>query len=206
MDLRFGEFMKDLRKENGQRVDNRRGSRMTVRRRSHKPKMKTIVSILALLTTPLVATAELYYNQEFKFSLDAPTGWTVKKSAQPNTVIKFVYRDANARIAVLSIAAYPDTPGALTADGMFATFKDEYRDFTYRRLDSGSTKIRSMEAVWNLIEITDPPQARIIGKHYHFVRNGKIWRVSAMTDSGKDFFATVLPIMDKAILTIAFGL
>jgi len=30
MDLRFGEFMKDLRKENGQRVDNRRGSRMTV--------------------------------------------------------------------------------------------------------------------------------------------------------------------------------
>jgi len=29
MDLRFGEFMKDLRKENGQRVDNRRGSRMT---------------------------------------------------------------------------------------------------------------------------------------------------------------------------------
>ena len=168
--------------------------------------MKTIASILAVLAAPLVATAELYYNQEHKFSLDAPAGWTVKKSAQPNTVIKFVYRDAAGHIAVLSIAAYPDPGGALTPDGMYATFKDEYRDFTSRRLGSGATKIRSMDAVWNLIEITDPPQARIIGKHYHFRRDGKLWRVTAMTDSGKDFFATVLPTMDNTISTIAFGL
>lgn len=167
-------------------------------------KMKTIILVITILATPLMATAELYLNQDFDFSLDGPAGWTVKKSSQPNTVIKFVYRDAKDQIAVLSIAAFAYTPGALTADGMYATLKEGHQDFTFSRLDSGTTKIRSMVAVWNLVEITDPPQARIIGKHYHFVRNGKLWRVSAMTDNGKDFFATVLPTMEKAIATIAF--
>ena len=63
-----------------------------------------------------------------------------------------------------------------------------------------------MDAVWNVIEITDPPRARIVGKHYHFRRNGKLWRVSAMTDSGREFFGKVLPAMERAIATMAFGL
>jgi len=89
---------------------------------------------------------------------------------------------------------------------MYASFQREYRDFTYRRIASGTSRIRSMDAVWNLIEITDPPQARIIGKHYHFRRNSKLWRVSAMTDSGRNFFDQVLPAMDQAIATLAFRL
>lgn len=169
------------------------------------PAMKTTTFIL-LLSAALAAAGERYYNQEYGFSLDVPAGWLVSKSAQPNTVVKFVYRNAEDHIAVLSIAAYPDFRIELTPDSMYATFRQEYRDFTYNRIASGTSRIRSMDAVWNVIEITDPPQARIVGKQYHFRRNGKLWRVSAMTDSGRHFFGNVLPAMDQAIATIAFGL
>jgi len=176
----------------------------------HTTKFQALVVVLALLTLPGEASAELYYNQRHRFSIDAPTGWAVKNSTQPYTIVKFVHRDREGNIAVLSIAADDESwLGALiplTADRMYDGFKDEYRDFTVRRLASGTTKIRSMDSVWNLIEITDPPQARIIGKHYHLRRNGKLWRISAMTDSGKAFFETVLPAMEKSIATLAFGL
>jgi hypothetical protein len=163
--------------------------------------------LILLLSTALTAAAgERYFNQEHGFSLDVPSGWVVSKSAQPNTVVKFVYRDTEGHIAILSVAAYVDSGTELTTDGMYASFQREYRDFTYRRIASGTSRIRSMDAVWNLIEITDPPQARIIGKHYHFRRNSKLWRVSAMTDSGRNFFDQVLPAMDQAIATLAFRL
>lgn len=173
--------------------------------------MRNLIILLSFvfLLLPAFASAELYFNQEYRFSLDAPQGWSIKKSSQPNTIVKFVLRDSNARIAVLSIAAYDESTLSklvpLTADSVFETFKKEYSDFDFRRIAAGKRKIRSMNAVWNLIEITNPPQARLIGKHYHFRRNGKLWRISAMTDSGKEFFDKVLPIMEKSIATIAFG-
>jgi hypothetical protein len=168
------------------------------------------VLVLTLLAFPCVASAELYYNQLEGFSIDAPAGWTVKKSAQSNTIVKFVLRDDEDRIAVLSIASYQETRAnvqlPLTADRMYDGFKVDFHNFTIRRLASGSIKIRSMNAVWNLFEITEPAQARIIGKHYHLRRNGKLYRVSIQTDSGKDFFDAVLPIAEKSISTLAFGL
>lgn len=169
--------------------------------------MKTILLTSLLAVEGMVAApGDVYHNQEHRFSIDAPAGWAVTKSAQPNTVVKFVHRDSEGRLAVLSIAAYRGSNIRVTPDSMYASFREEYRDFTYIRLASGRATLHSMEAVWNVIEITDPPQARVIGKHYHFVRNGKLWRVSAMTDSGKEFFAKLLPVMDQAIATLAFGL
>lgn len=174
--------------------------------------MRTLITIplaLVVLLLPTFASAELYFNKEHRFSLDVPPGWTAKKSSQPNTIVKFVFRDSSARIAILSIAAYDESLLSaalpLTADGMFESVKKEYTDFDFRRIAAGEKKIRSMNAVWNLIEITNPPQARLVGKHYHFRRNGKLWRISAMTDSGREFFDKVLPVMEKSISTIAFG-
>jgi hypothetical protein len=173
-------------------------------------RISMVAIALAFLAISWAGAADRYYNRGEEFSIDAPTGWEVKKSPHPNTIVKFVYRDNVDRIAVLSIAAYEesglDSISPLTADRMYDRIKREFRDFTVSRLASGTSRIRSMEAVWNLIKITETPQARIIGKHYHFRRNGKLWRISAQTDSGKEFFATILPAMEKSISTFAFGL
>jgi hypothetical protein len=173
-------------------------------------RIQMLAVALVLFAFPYIAAAGLYYNQQEGFSIDAPTGWTVKKSAMPHTIVKFVLRDSADRIAVLSIASHEETWLSslipLTADGMYDSFKDEFRDFTVHRIASGTTKIRSMDAVWNLFEITEPPQARIIGKHYHLRRNGRLYRISIQADSGKSFFNAILPTAEKSIATLAFGL
>ncbi len=178
--------------------------------------MRTILTAALFILTCLAASVtagQPYYDKIHQFSIEFPDGWIVKQSSNPETVIKAVYRDTVGRIAQITIAAYPlphavsqGEANELTADDMWAGWKKQFPDFTVKRHDSGVARIRSHRAVWNLIEITDPPQARMIGKHYHFVQGKYLYRVTAMTGSGSKFFRVVLPIMEKSISTLAFGL
>jgi hypothetical protein len=181
-----------------------------------KANMRTVL-LTALLTITCLASpvtaGQPYYDNAHRFSIEFPDGWTVKQSSNPETLVKAVYRDTAGRIAQITIAAYPlphavtgNEADELTADDMWEGLKEQFPDFTVKRHDSGVTRIRSHRAVWNLIEITDPPQVKMIGKHYHFVQGKHLYRVTAVTDSGSEFFRTVLPTMEKSISTLAFGL
>ncbi len=154
---------------------------------------------------------EYYFDASHGFSITFPSGWTVKKSSNPETIIKAVYRDSSGNIAQIAIAGYklPYQPSkeelTLTADARWESLQEQYQDFSLKRRDSGTAKIRSKDAVWNTVEITAPPQGRMIGKHYHFIQGSTLYRVSAMSDSGEAFFTANLPLMDEAISTLAFG-
>lgn len=167
---------------------------------------------MLLGSSPVIA-GQPYYDRSHEFSIQFPDGWTIKRSSNPETVIKAVYRDTLDRIAQITIAAYrlpkivsQAEANELSPDDMWEGFKEQFADFAVKRHAAGITRIRSRRAVWNLIEITDPPQARSIAKHYHFVRGSILYRVTAITDSGAAFFQEVLPIMEESIGTLAFGL
>ncbi|MEI6277916.1 MAG: hypothetical protein WCQ16_00875 [Verrucomicrobiae bacterium] len=171
----------------------------------------TAISCL-LVILPLKA-GEPFFEFTHRFSITFPDGWIVKKSANPDTIIKAVFRDASNNIAQIAIAAYklPAEPSKeelaeFTPDAMWEGLKSQFPDFTIKRLSSGTSKIRSKDAVWNMIEITDPPQARSIAKHYHFIQGATLYRVSAMSDSGTTFFNANLPAMENSISSLAFGL
>jgi hypothetical protein len=155
---------------------------------------------------------EPYFDISHGFSINFPSGWTVKKSSNPETIIKAVYRDSSDNIAMITIAGYklPRKPSKeelaeLTADVMWESLKSQYPDFSFKRRGSGTAKFRSKDAVWNMVEITAPQQARSLAKHYHFIQGLTLYRVSAMSDSGEAFFIANLPLMDAAISTLAFG-
>ncbi len=169
--------------------------------------------LLAAAFWPLAALSETYFNQEHEFSIEFPEGWTVKGSMNPETIIKAVYRDEQDRIAQVTIAAYElpfevseTEANTLTADDMWEGLKNQFADFRIKRHGSGTTKIRSRRVVWNFVEVMDPPQAKMVGKHYNFIRGRYLYRVSAMADSGMNFYKEVLPKMEAAIATLAFGL
>ena len=84
--------------------------------------MKTAAYIL-LLSAALTATGERYYNQEYAFSLDVPSGWLVSVGTTETLSSSSCTADAEDHIAVLSIAVYPDSRIELTPDGMYATFR-----------------------------------------------------------------------------------
>lgn len=177
--------------------------------------MKTLATLLLFLYIALAAplwAQEPYFDLSHGFSIAFPDGWTVKKSSNPETIIKAVFRDTGNNIAQITIAGYklPYEPSKeelaeLTADAMWEGLQSQYQDFTVTRRGSGAVKIRSKNAVWNLVEITDPPQARSIAKHYHFIQGSTLYRVSAMSDSGVTFFMGNLPLMEQSIATLAFG-
>jgi len=149
-------------------------------------------------------TTKLYYNPDYKFTLEVPLHWTVKPSAQRDTAVKFVYRESATLIAVLGVETPPDRGAALSPDEMFASFKHEFPDSTSIRLDSGTANIDGIDAVWNIVEVTDPPEARIIGKHYYFRRGKALLRLTAMTDSGSEFFVAALPALEEVIASLKF--
>ncbi len=152
---------------------------------------------------------EPYFDTSHGFSITFPSGWTVKKSSNPETIIKAVYRDSSDNIALIVIAGYklPYKPSKeeLTVDVAWEVFQKQYQDFSLKRRGSGTAKIGSKDAVWNTVEITAPPQARSLAKHYHFIQGSTLYTVSAISDSGEAFFTANLPLMDEAISTLAFG-
>jgi hypothetical protein len=56
------------------------------------------------------------------------------------------------------------------------------------------------------VEIAAPPQAAMFAKHYHFIKDSHLYRVTAMTDHDSSFFHSTLPEMDASIATLAFGM
>jgi hypothetical protein len=177
-----------------------------------KTNTTSLILICCIALARSVFAGEPYYDLSHGFSITFPTAWTVKKSTNPETIIKAVFRDASSNIAQISIAGYklPYEPSKkelaeLTADVMWEGLQSQYKDLTLKRRGAGSAKIRAKEAVWNMVEITDPPQARSFAKHYHFIRGTTLYRVSAMSDSGESFFNANLPLMEEAIGTLAFG-
>lgn len=173
--------------------------------------MKTRILLFFLICLiPVSAAAEMYFDRQHEFSITFPESWVIKKSGNPETIIKAVYRDSTGRLAYIAIAAY-SWPAELkftevNADDMFTLLKQQSRDFTIHRIGSGEATIRSNRAVWNTIDVTDPPQAAMLAKHYHLVKNSRLYRITAATDRDYQFFAKQLQIMENAIRTFAFGL
>jgi hypothetical protein len=152
----------------------------------------------------------IYVDRRHEFSIAFPSGWEIKKSQNPETVIKAVYRDPQGRLAYIAIAAY-ELPKAfdfstVTADDMFKVLLEELPDIEIARLDHGETKIRSNRALFNTIDIKSPPQASMLSKHFHLAKNGKLYRITAATDRDAQFFRDQLVIMEESIHTFAFGL
>ena len=172
------------------------------------------IVIAALLTNPLPLFADNpYYDRTHEFSINFPDGWDIKRSANKETIIKAVLKDPQGRLAIISIAAYPlpialkhARQAQLTSDIMWEGLREQYPDFKMRRLNWADAKVRSTPAVWNIVEIYDPPQAAMFAKHYHLLRGTTLFRITAMTVHDKSFFDTQLSIMDAAISTFSFGL
>jgi hypothetical protein len=173
--------------------------------------MKTLtIFIVLILLPPVYIAADIYFNRDYEFSITFPEGWVIKKSGNPETIVKAIYHDSTGRLAYIAIASY-NWPAEfkfadVTANDMFIILKGQYSDLTINRIGSGETTIRSNRAVWNMIDVSKPPQAAMLAKHYHIVKNKHLYRISAVTDRDYQFFKKQLPIMEKAIGTLAFGL
>lgn len=152
----------------------------------------------------------IYFDRQHEFSITFPSGWEIKKSQNPETIIKAVYHDTQGHLAYIAIAAY-DLPrsvnfSTVTPDDMFTLLVEEFPDIEIARLDHGETKIRSNRALFDTIDIKSPPQASMLSKHFHLAKNGKLYRITAATDRDAQFFKTQLVIMEESIHTFAFGL
>lgn len=151
----------------------------------------------------------IYFDRQHEFSITFPAGWQIKKSQNPETIIKAVYRDPHGRLAYIAIAAYK-LPASVkfskvTADDMYSILVEQFPDVEIARLDYGETKIRSNRAVFNTVDIKSPPQITMLSKHYHLVKNGKLYRITATTDRDFQFFKSQLRVMEESISTFAFG-
>jgi hypothetical protein len=171
-------------------------------------------------------TTRSFYNGLHQFGMEVPISWTTQNSALASTLVKFVHRESARKVAVLSVSIFktgglltPQDPFAsvvnvaaatpppsnntpLTAEDMFTLLKSEHP--TASSLEAGTAKIKDFDAVWNIIEATEPEDSRIIGKFYHFRRDGQLWRFAASTDCGREFFDAMLPSMEQAIASASF--
>jgi hypothetical protein len=164
------------------------------------------------LLTPVHGQDEknTYFDRQHEFSITFPAGWQIKKSQNPETIIKAVYWDPQGRLAYIAIAVY-NLPKSVnfskvTADDMYSILVEQFPDVEIARLDHGETKIRSNRAVFNTVDIKSPPQISMLSKHYHLVKHRKLYRITATTDRDFQFFKSQLKVMEESISTFAFGM
>src|ERR1700682_5174218 len=82
-----------------------------------------LLALCLLQSAGAQVNKNIYFDRRHEFSIAFPPGWEIKKSQNPETVIKAVDRDPQGRLAYIAIAAY-ELPKAfdfssVTADDMF---------------------------------------------------------------------------------------
>ncbi len=144
-----------------------------------------------------------YANDEYGFTIDFPAGWLVKGSAAENTVIKAVHKDAQGRIALIAVAAYPlDVKADIwdsTGQDIFEGFLSEYPGVEAALLDSGKTIIGDEHALWTDIDVKAPPLIAMHSLSYHIFQKPILYRISYSSDRDARWFQTHLPAARVAI-------
>ena len=194
-------------------VDSRRGSCLG----SLVQTIQTLLVVTAAVLLPVVPgqAQEFYRNHEHGFSVEFPQGWTVKGSSVASTIVKGVHRDSENRLVQIAIAKYELSDfglspgyGPIKGGDCFSLTKAIHSDgLNIRRVESGASRIASYRAEWCLMEAdfeTDSSEFSMTGRHYWFLREGYIYRVSVHTTNGLDYLNTKLATATQSISTLQF--
>jgi hypothetical protein len=163
----------------------------------------------AALLAHLYARGETYRNEDYRFSIEMPPGWSIVPGNSPSTLTKASFQDATGKGAMLAIAAIPANGTtdmwSFTAQQILDQFKSEYPAADAVLAESGQNMVGGEHALWIRIDVRSPPVAAMSSLTYHFVHGKTLFRISATT-TGNDpvWFAQHRPAFEAAVATFAF--
>jgi len=149
-----------------------------------------------------------YEDSTHRFSISFPKGWTIKKGASADTVVKAVHKDSQDRLAMISIVAIrlKETPDMCKVNprDLFAVGRAGNPGLDLVLLDSGTVSINGKCAVWNKVDTRQPKVASSLGRKYFFVHNSTLVIVDAITDRDQSYYSRFELILENSVKSLTF--
>lgn len=149
-----------------------------------------------------------YKDQEHRFSISFPKGWTVKKGTSPDTVVKAVHKDSRGRLAMISVGAtkVKEAPDLckMNLRELFALARSANPGLDMVLLDSGTVFINGKCSAWNKIDTRAPSLASSLGRKYFLIHNNTLFWVDAITHRDPSYYARFEATLEQSVHTLTF--
>lgn len=162
-------------------------------------------ALLALFFVGSLFAQDLFSDSQNRFTIQPPSGWTVKPGSSPTTVFLAVFRDAEDRHAIIMITKVPVTSFTLPPVSEFSsTYAKKPYIASMVLSKEGDSTLAGLPAIWFSATVAYKPGFSRIEKQYAIIHDGSLYLFGLITDNDPAYFAEMEPLMLRSIQSFKF--